>query len=352
MDQQGGGVGARRPVEEVPISNALRIASVPSDHVYVRHLDPPCGSPDLVRLPDPPVPDAPAGQWWPSPVLEPAWLRAHAATYDLVHVHFGFEHRTPAELAGTVAVLRQLGKPLVLTVHDLANPHLVDQGPHDAALDVLVPAATALVTLTAGAATEIARRWGRAPTVLPHPHVVPLDRIARPRPVRDGFVVGLHTKPRANNDPGAVRSLLADVVTSLPGARLQTELTHRLTDAALWDHLAGLDVLVLAYRFGTHSGFVEACFDLGTVVVAPRVGFLAEQHPVLTYDLGEPNSLAAAVRTAHRDRPRWQADPAERARRREALSAAHVDLYRLALTTTPTTATTAPAAASTAGAAA
>ena len=52
----------------------------------------------------------------------------------------------------------------------------------------------------------------------------------------------------------------------------------RLSDEQLGGHLAGLDVLVLAYRWSTHSGFVEACADLGTTVLAPRTGHLAEQH--------------------------------------------------------------------------
>ena len=66
------------------MSHPLRIASVPSDHVYVRHLSPLRRSAGAVRLPDPPVPGAPAGQWWPSPVLDPQWLRVHAPDLDVV----------------------------------------------------------------------------------------------------------------------------------------------------------------------------------------------------------------------------------------------------------------------------
>ena len=304
----------------------LRIASVPSDHVYVRHLEP-LGAPRWARLPDPPVPGAPAGQWWPSPVLEPGWLRLHAADFDVVHIHFGFEHRTADQLHALVATLRDLAKPLVLTVHDLANPHLADQAAHDAALDVLVPAADALVTLTAGAAGEIARRWARPATVLPHPHVVGLERLDHPRPGGCGFLVGLHSTRRANDGSALVRQTLVDVVAALPGARLHPGHDRRPTDDELWDHLAALDVLVLAYRFGTHSGFVEACHDLGTTVVAPRTGHLAEQHPVLSYDLGSGSSLAAAVRRAHHERPCWRAVRSDRARQREELASAHARLY-------------------------
>ena len=305
----------------------LRIASVPSDHVYVRHLEPVSGPPLWARLPDPPVPGAPPGQWWPSPVLEPAWLRRHAPGYDVVHVHFGFEHRSVQQLQAMVGVLRALGKPLVLTVHDLRNPHLADQAVHDAGLDVLVPAADEVVTLTPGAAGEIARRWCRRATVLPHPHVVDLDRIGRPRPDGDGFVVGLHTSRRANDGSALVRGPLGAVVADLPGSRLHPGHDRRLPDDELWEHLAALDVLVLAYRFGTHSGFVEACHDLGTTVVAADTGHLAEQQPVLVYDLRSPRSLAQAIRRAYDDRPMWRAEAPARARQRQELAAAHARLY-------------------------
>lgn len=307
-----------------------RVVSVPADHAYVRHLAPAAGDPRVLRLPDPPVPGAPAGQWWPSPVLEPAWLRAHAATFDLVHVHFGVEHRTPGELQDFVTTLRALGRPLVVTVHDLQNPHLTDPGRHAAALDVLVPAAATVLTLTPGAAAEVRARWGREALVVPHPHVVPPSRLGQPRPPRDGVVVGLQAKPRANNAADDVRSELHAAVGALPGARLAPELATRLSDDALWDHLAGLDVLVLAYRWATHSGFVEACADLGTTVVAPRVGHLAEQQAVVGYDLGVPGSLTRALRAAA-DAARVPLPAADRLAQRSRIADVHAAVYAAAV---------------------
>ena len=279
------------------------------------------------RLPDPTVPGAPAGQWWPSPVLTPAWLRAHAGEVDVVHVHFGFEHLTATDLAGLLATLDELGLPLVLTVHDLDNPHLRDQAPHHAALDALVPAAAAVLTLTPGAAVHIARCWGVVAAVVPHPHVVPLARLAVPRPPRQGFAVALHDKARAGNDPDAVRDELRSAVAALPGGRLVASPARRLTDDELWDHLSGLDVLVLAYRSGTHSGFLEACHDLGTTVVAPRTGHYAEQHDVVSYDLDLPGSLTTALQAAFDGKPCAAADPAVRAAQRDAVADVHAALY-------------------------
>jgi hypothetical protein len=92
---------------------------------------------------------------------------------------------------------------------------------------------------------------------------------------------------------------------------------------------------VLPYRFGTHSGWLELCRDLGTTVVAPTTGHLAEQGPVLTYvhdeDEYDATSLAAAVRRAWAERPDLGATVEERRRQRRAVAAAYDEVYRGAL---------------------
>jgi hypothetical protein len=105
------------------------------------------------------------------------------------------------------------------------------------------------------------------------------------------------------------------------------------TDDQLWSYLRDeIDVSVLPYRFGTHSGWLEACHDLGTTVVAPDCGFYAQQRPCLSYGHDEDRgldreSLAAAIGTAVRDRPGWRATRAERRAERIAVAAAHRDAY-------------------------
>ncbi len=359
-------------------AHRLRIASVPSGHVYVRHLAPESGpGPDRLPDPDPSRPDVPAGAvWWPPAMLEPEW--AASAEFDLFHLHFGFDACDPAQLERLVATLRRRGKPFVLTVHDLRNPHHQSRAEHDAQLDVLIRAADALVTLTPGAAAEIRRRWGREAVVIPHPHVVELpdlverrrDRSRRP----DGpFRVGLHVKSlRPSMAPLRILPTLVAAVSGLPGAVLQVNAHHDVMDAdgqrhddelsdylrrsaangdldlrvhdffpddALWDYLGSLDVSVLPYRFGTHSGWLEACRDLGTTVVAPSCGFYAEQGPVLGYHHDEESfdaeSLAAAVMTAYRDRPQLGVSVEERREQRRQVAAAHDRLYRIARRVSP-----------------
>jgi hypothetical protein len=345
----------------------LRVASVPSGHVYVQHLADPAADDGVVRLADP----APtgerraAGQWWPPVMLSPEWVRDHRRDFDIFHVHFGFDALAQDELRGLVRALRSAGKPLVYTVHDLRNPHHGDRRAHDAQLDVLVPAAEVLITLTAGAAAEITARYGRRPVVLPHPHVVPLGRIRSRRRPGGGFVVGVHAKSlRPSMDPVPVIRALAEVVTGLPAGRLRVDIHHDVfdpggmrhdaavagylrraaredqidlrvhdcfSDAGLWAYLESLDVSVLPYRFGTHSGWLEACHDLGTIVVAPTCGYIAQQRPCLRYTHDErgldARSLQEAVLEAYRRPPRWQATAAQRRRERAAIAAAHRSLY-------------------------
>ncbi|MFC0223287.1 glycosyltransferase family 1 protein [Nocardioides zeicaulis] len=350
------------------------VASVPSGHVYVRHIAPEDGSGPL-RLPDPRPRGVAAAsqQWWPPVMLEADWVEQH--DFDVFHLHFGFDARTVAELEDLVAALRRRGKPLVLTVHDLRNPHHQDRAAHDAQLDVLVPAADALVTLTPGAAAEIRARWGREALVVPHPHVVPFETMRRTAAMREvrsrgarerEFRVGLHVKSlRAGMHPHPLVPVLVDAVRDLPGAVLQVN-GHRdvlepggarydaalaealrdhaargeidlhvhdfLDDDALWAYLSSLDVSVLPYRFGTHSGWMEACRDLGTAVIAPSCGYYADQGPVLSYGHDERGLDAAglvdAVRAAYSGHVEPGPTVEERRIQRAQVAAAHDALYR------------------------
>lgn len=350
------------------------MASVPSGHVYVRHLAPEHGpAPQRLPDPDPARPHRPAGAvWWPPVMLDPRW--AATADFDVFHLHFGFDACEPARLAELVDVLRARRKPFVFTVHDLRNPHHRDPDEHDGHLDVLVPAADALVTLTPGAAAEIERRWGRAAVVIPHPHVVDFQTMGvaqdcRARRPRTTFRLGLHVKSlRPSMDPETILPTLVETVAGLPGAvlqvnahrdvldddgsrldpslaaylrehaargRLELEVHDYLSDHELWCYLGSLDASVLPYRFGTHSGWLEACRDLGATVIAPSCGFYREQGPVLTYardeSTFEPESLAAAVREAYETRPRFGAGIDERREQRREVAAAHEALYRMVL---------------------
>lgn len=356
----------------------IRVASVPFSQVYTRHIGPlPADEGRVVRLDDPRPrrgDETEQSGWWPPAMLEPGWIDEHADDFDLMHVHFGFDSLSPDDLQRVVDDLRRNDKPLVYTVHDLGNPHHTDPSAHEAALDVLVPAADALVTLTSGASAEVRRRWNRDATVLPHPHVLELDTLMAPPPRRiDGPLrFGVHLKSlRPNMATREVVEALVEGVDQLDepaivqvnthpevmmggghqsveglGAWLENRASQGVIDLQvhpyfdedeLWTYLASLDASVLPYRWGTHSGWLEACVDLGTAVIAPSCGFYAQQRPVFSYansrDGLDAQSLARAVcavadhaRDLARTYPRL--DPAYRLTERRWVAAEHERIYR------------------------
>lgn len=348
----------------------MRVASAPHGHVYIQHLTDPDRADGVFRLPDPtPERSVPGAPWWPLVMLNEEWITTHAHEFDVFHLHFGFDALEPAELRRIVGALRANDKPLIYTVHDLRNPHQTDPSIHRRALDVLIPAASQLITLTTGAAERIAQGWGRTATVVPHPHVVPLELMERPRPEHDRPRVGLHLKSmRTNMNPLPVLRVLltetarrdmtlvidahTDVVTR-GGAHYNSEVAELLedvheyprvevhvhdfyTDEQLWDYILGLDLSVLAYRFGTHSGWLEACYDLGTRVLAPSVGWYHQQHPgVLSFDWDENDrpvqrDIAAALDSMATAGP-WRAGRQEREAQRREIARVHAEIYRTAM---------------------
>ena len=371
--------------------DAIRVASIPYSQVYIRHLEAEEGDPRarVRRLPDP----DPAGggkftqsAWWPPVMLSADWVGQHHAEFDLMHIHFGFDAISPSGLGALVEELRLHGKPLVYTAHDLRNPHHGDRRAHDEHLDILVPAADRVITLTEGAAAEIRGRWGVDAVVLPHPHVVDFPTMealqgtrrragtdAAPPSDRHPFRVGVHLKSiRRNMEPGIVEAL-ADAVAGLGHAELVVNIHREVVDPeskayrhdlagllrdghdagrwvldahnyyderAFFGYLASLDVSVLPYRFGTHSGWLEACRDVGTSVIAPSCGHYRDQHPsVVEYthdDRGlDVASLGDAVRRLYRRRP-WPAPSvAERLAERLDLAGAHERIYAGVLAEVP-----------------
>jgi glycosyltransferase involved in cell wall biosynthesis len=272
----------------------------------------------------------------------------------VLHVHFGTESYDLGHLRRVVDAARAARIPVVHTVHDLVNPQLVDQAPHLAHVGLLVAESDELLTLTEGAAAEVERTFGRRPVVVPHPHLLPLDTAAPTGTPHAEVVVGVSLRDlRPNVDgPGSVATLiaaagllseagrpvsvridvndrvrdaaaLAEVQALVAGApdHLDVSLAAhpRLDDGELADALADLDVVVLPYSHGTHSGWVELSWDLGVPVAAPRVGHVADQHPAAvdtaSFDAGDAAELAAAVSTLLRARDATPARPGSAARR-------------------------------------
>ena len=349
----------------------VTIAAAPAGHPYVQRVT---AAPGIVLLPDPAVPGAPAGVWWPPPVLDPAWIGANRAAAQVLHIHFGTESFAPGHLTDVIDTAHAVGWPVVYTAHDLEHPQLGDQAAYARQLDELVLGADAVVTLTDGAAATIGERWGRRAIVIPHPSVVAADAATPAVRSLDGIRIGVHLKDlRPNVDgPGTVRTLLgavarlrADGLPAIAEVRLHHRVRDesareevrglcaadenvvlvehgRLSDAELAIAVSRLDAYVLPYRHGTHSGWLEMCWDLGVPVAAPLVGHYAEQHPdgsVASFATGDDSALASALRGLFSRPDVTGAGTAERAdlitSRRDlrrandaAAAAAHATLYR------------------------
>ncbi|WP_082539227.1 glycosyltransferase [Microbacterium sp. Root553] len=345
------------------VTAPIRVASIPAAHPYIHAIT----DPQLVRvLPDPPVPGAPAGQWWPPVAMTPEWLAAHARDYDVLHVHFGLESFSPDQVRAGLDAARLAGRPVIFTVHDLDNPQLIDQAPYRELLDVIVPAADRLVTLTDTAAAEIDRRWQRSSLVVPHPTLT-AGTTPPARRRDDGIRVGMHLRDlRPNIDAERAVQAMVDaaqlldglelrarfevlmnervrddeaaarvVAAARDGAAVQVRRTPYLSDADVEQWLSGLDLFVLPYRHGTHSGWVELCYDLGVPVAGTDVGHIRSQHPseFSVIDLDDPRTLVDAVTSARAtaavlpDDGRLARRRSERLAERQAVRDAHARLY-------------------------
>lgn len=353
------------------VADTVRVASIPAIHPYVQHLAAPDGPSSVIRLADPVplVADPMPGQWWPPAMLARDWVAEHHGEFDLMHLHFGFDTAEPSDIVAWCDELSRWGRPLVMTVHDLMNPHFEQQQRHRELLDLLIPRADRLITLTDGAAAEIHRRWGRQATVIPHPHIVALEWQPDFRGHdSDEFVIGLHAKSlRANVDPLPVLAAIDVALPEMPQATVRVDLhpdiaartdkravalrewldskagDHRwqvhshpmFTDQQLWQYLSALDLYVLPYRFGTHSGWLEACVDVDTGVLVPDIGYYAEQHghPVFARDADgavDEAGFVAALRRVYADHRQATPPPPDRRAQRRRIAADHERVYRSA----------------------
>ncbi len=350
----------------MPTPPPVRVAAVPAAHPYVRAVTPDDGS--VVVLPDPVVDPAHPERWWPPAVLDAAWIRANAERFDVVHVHFGMESLPAGRLEGALDALGALGIPLVFTVHDLENPQLADQAAHRRDLDLVVPRATRLVTLTDEVARRIRETYGCEALVVPHPSLLD-DAPAPSAHGAEAPTIGIHLRDlRPSIDAlGAARTLAAtldalaadgipahgrvlmndstrdpgtaDAVAALLEGRDDCAVVRRPRpdDDALLAEVDELDVAWLPYAHGTHSGWVELCFDRGVQIVGPAGLPMAGQHPGDYHRVDDARSATAATRAAlaaatRAGSPERAAQVEERLhrRRRERKAArdAHATLYR------------------------
>ncbi len=320
------------PLPGLPLGEGqpIHVATIPFTDPYVDAVVPD----DVVRV-------GPAGE--PSPWLESWHLAAHARDVDVVHLHSGFDHLGPAELECWTETVRRLGVPLVVTVHEVPDPGSVDAD----RLAAVLTTAEVVLTLTPGAADEVADRFGRTSIVVACPSLAEPD----PEVGAERGLVGLRLSGADPHAAPLVRAAHSGAVSGGGRLRLLVDTGEEIADE-IWELVLGgdvevvrcgrrdataqlqqLHVAVLPERRGTHSRDLEICRDVGTRVVAPRRGWFTDQWsevvPYGTDDDGAPDavSLTAAVSAALTpSMPR----PADRPWRREqaaAVARVHAEVY-------------------------
>lgn len=317
----------------------LRVLSIPAEHPYTQAIRPA----GVEYLPDPDI----DGHWWPHPALDADFWRTPPEA-DILHIHFGFEHRSPDQIEELVAALPI---PLVVTAHDLDNPHLSDQAAqadHHRRLRTLVQAAHSVVTLTDGAAHRLRIDFGvRGVITLPHPAIV---RTQMADAVQREPVVGVFLKSLRSNvvsDP----QFYLDIASQVPlrvfvhdfdetralrealEGRVDLVVHDPLDDASLHRAVATLSVCLLPYVRGTHSGWLEMCRDLGTSVAVPDSGcYIGQADRVDAVDSYRVADSRSAATTARRLLERGTMPYAgDRARQLEHVRQAHAEIYRRAV---------------------
>lgn len=227
-------------------------------------------------------------------------------SFDIAHIHFGFEFEDLEVVKEALDILRNQKKPVVYTYHEPCSVHGISQESYSKYVQVLLNSAVEVITLTDVAREYLRNMYSRSDVVvIPHGYVespninIPDNRsVEMPevllfgalRPNRDtattmmnlafgklGCKVSLVTRPfsyQQLNESSLLRTMLASVSSC---SHVSIELTLPMTDDEVRTRICKADILVLPYVFGGHSGQFEHAFDCGVLPVVTDVGFIQTQ---------------------------------------------------------------------------
>lgn len=251
------------------------------------------------------------------------WLLARAEWdfFDVLHLH-SVELVDRSRLADMLAHLHASGKRLIFTAHDVVPNIDQDHREFEEKTRLIIRSAHACVTLTGWARDQLVDlvndTAARRIVVAPHGYAIEPGRYPIGRRTGDQPAIGVYGALRTNRALGVVvaawraladrdslheqaslRLLLrsvsaADVRRYAPTLTALNQLIKdglnvdvrvapaAVTDSEIVDFHRTSSVILLPYRWCTHSGQLELCFDLGVPVIAPRLGGLEAQaaaHP-------------------------------------------------------------------------
>jgi len=232
-------------------------------------------------------------------------------SYDVVHIHFSFDKVNIDNLRSVLIYFKQLGKPIVWTCHSKESQRVLNYC-NGAYQKMLFQYSDKIITLTEGCKEWIERNWGK--------HHKPIDVIAHgliafPEDImkntigmtkkRNRFTI-LYGEFRENKE--RIRSIADFLDTDFLGDYelhliYKPQTTFQRLDPKKWNMFMKVSnnprcsrfvkswitneelimefysshCIILPYLWGTHSGQIELAKDCGCYVVAPNVGFYAEQ---------------------------------------------------------------------------
>ncbi|HEY2004257.1 MAG TPA: glycosyltransferase [Candidatus Saccharimonadia bacterium] len=255
-------------------------------------------------------------------MLEHAFDSAFWNSFDIAHIHYGFElepHDTVAEALGLIS---DHGKPIVYTYHEPHSMHGADDSPYQRLLTLIASQASGIITLTAAAQQDLQRIVpdSRPAVIAPHGYALNPDNpyFCRDRSQETDARVLLYSSIRRNRDlvtsttnllMGAVPGTRTTLLTRpAPNAEALKELSALLTlaftsphgtvsfelplsDDDLAQRISTMDILVLPYLYAGHSGALEMAFDTGLLPVITNVGYLSYQCEI--WDQLAPTHVAA-----------------------------------------------------------
>lgn len=300
--------------------SVIRVAHLPGRTPYARKLTAP-----QVRI----VNGTETRSGMPVPIdISFDWLMSQSALdfFDVLHIH-SIEFADPQVVDDVLDRCLSVGRRLVFTFHDVVPMFDHDHASYRRKLQSVCAAASHVVTLTSGAAAAI-REIGVVPDVDRRLAVVPHGFVLHPddrrwgaagtnggkveyalfgafRPNRDTYALllnwyygllqheaRLNLLCRSINpcDLGSDGIQLREVLAFLQSDR--ERMTVRLcpfpTDEQVIEFLVRNDVLVMPYRWGTHSGQLELAFDLNLIPVIPDIGYYREQWQISREFVPEP----------------------------------------------------------------
>ncbi len=256
----------------------------------------------------------------------PAW-----DFFDVLHLHT-VELAAAADLSSLSSRLRDTGKGLVFTLHDLVPNIETDNSAFAVKTRLVTQTASSVVTLTHAAGEQVRTRLGVKPAVIPHGYAVAPDLVSQRGGGASGLLIFGALRPNRNllalvrawrllpaarpplrvllrsfgaSDQERYADKLAElegVVRAEPDLMVETT-TEVLSVGELVQRCQHATALVMPYHRITHSGQLELARDLGLSAVVPDVPTLraqlsetkADKHPCVwfpTTALSSPTEFA------------------------------------------------------------